>query len=196
LVEKRCILLLVSAAILALTVSGCASTAQRETVLYEAFADLNEDGVLEHYTLKEGVLSVMEDSTEIWRSPEGTRVQHFAIGDIDGDGRDDLAISLWRRGSFGRHKPFWHTEADDAFQNHLFIYHMREGVLRPMWCSSALRKPIASLSIDQGEQGPTLTVWEGQYKKPYGKTYALDETHGYEELTWRWSEWGFVLVQP
>ena len=37
----------------------------------------------------------------------GQRVQDSLYADIDRDGQDEKIVLLWKKGRFGKHRPFW-----------------------------------------------------------------------------------------
>lgn len=76
-----------------------------------------------------------------------------------------LVFSLWKKGSFGKIRPFWHTGDNDSYKNHLFVYKLEEDIFKPVWCSSDLDRPILSIDIlDINDDGLyELVVNEGQY---------------------------------
>lgn len=158
-----------------------------------AEADLDGDGSMEEYLLSGQRLVVKEGGQELWSSPGEWSVDHFVIGDIDNDGTDNLTLSLWKTGSFGEIRPFWMTEEDNSYKNHLFVYRLEENTFRPVWCSSDLDCPIVSYEIrDTGGDGRNeLIVQEGEYRKISGNRYALDTSAPVRTTVWNWEEWGF-----
>jgi len=161
--------------------------------LIRAAGDLDADGIIEEYTLTESTLTVKEGEQDRWQSPQDYRVDSFALGDVDNDGKINLVISLWKKGSFGEMRPFWHTGEDDNYKNHLFVYKLRENTFKPVWCSSDLDRPILSFAIRDvnGDGMNELVVEEGQYHKVAGKRYAPDPDGLVQTTVWQWEEWGF-----
>lgn len=170
--------------------SGYKSGTGQESRMQMA-ADVNGNGIEELYVLEAGVLRAFEGGEEIWCTPEECDACCFTVGDIDGDGQLNVAVGVWRRGSFGRHRPFWETGPDNDYKNHLYIYRVKDGALRPMWFSSALARPIVTLEILDGDESAVLVVQEGHYKKGFGGKYSVDEKKECDERAWRWDEWGF-----
>jgi hypothetical protein len=129
--------------------------------------DLDENGMIEEYTLADRMLIVTEGSQTLWKSPENYDIDSFSLGDIDNDGTLNLIISLWKTGSFGEVHPFWHKNSDDSYKNHLFVYKLQDHSFRQVWCSSDLDHPILSFEIrDINHDGQNeLVTEEGQYKK-------------------------------
>ena len=159
--------------------------------------DLDEDGINEEYVLRDHILTVTEGSKVLWTSPKEYQIDSFSLGDADNDGKDNLVISLWKKGSFGKMKPFWHSGEDRSFKNHLFVYRLQNDQLKPVWCSSNLDRPILEFSIGDrdGDGQNELTVEEGTYQKEYGETYKIDPDGPKRTSIWKWEEWGFRLQE-
>jgi hypothetical protein len=155
--------------------------------------DLDGDGISEDYSLSNNVLTVTEGSMQLWQSPGDYQVDSFALGDIDNDGKPNLVISLWKKGSFGELKPFWHTEKDTSYKNHLFVYKLQEDKFRQVWCSSDLDRPILSFKVRDvdGDGRNELVVREGQYKKISKDRYTPDPDGSVRTTVWQWDEFGF-----
>lgn len=158
--------------------------------------DLDGDGAGEEYCLTSHSLTVREGEGFLWRSSPRWRVECFSLEDADNDGTGNLTLSLWKRGSFGPHKPFWHKGADVSYKNHLFVFKLVDNTFKEVWCSSNLDQPIVSFDIrDVNEDGLNeLVVEEGQYRKVLGERYALDTDAPVRTTAWRWQEWGFRLL--
>ncbi len=163
--------------------------------------DLNDNGMPEKYAHKNFRLKVYEDDKILWESPAEYKIDHVAIGDVTGDGRGNLLICVWKKGSFGRYRPFWHHGKDDEYKHHLFIYEYKDGRFKPRWFSSSLLRPITDMELiqndDVGNQHLKLFVVEGKYKKaPFGK-HTVDRkasiTQGRSSI-WEWDKWGFSLL--
>jgi len=165
--------------------------------LIRAAGDLDGDGLAEEYSLMDNILSVSEGEQAIWKSSPDDHVDSFALGDVDNDGTVNLVISLWKKGSFGEMRPFWHTGEDADYKNHLFVYKLRENTCQPVWCSSELDRPILSFAISDsnGDGLNELVATEGQYKKVSGAIYAPDPDGLVKTTVWQWEEWGFRNLQ-
>lgn len=102
---------------------------------------------------------------------------------------------LWKTGSYGRDKPFWYHGFDDRFSNHLFVYKLVNKKIKPVWCSSALPRPISDLQVvDTNQDGKNeLVVSEGKYGS------LLDEkappSQPPSRLILRWQGWGFYALE-
>ena len=58
-------------------------------------------------SLAEETVYVRYQETEVWQSPKGVKVQQVLSCDIDRDGGEELILLCWKRGRFGKYKPFW-----------------------------------------------------------------------------------------
>lgn len=157
--------------------------------------DLNGNGVQETYSMYKHRMTVMEGSAQLWKSPEKYSIDSFSLGDVDNDGIENLVISLWKRGSFGEMKPFWHTKKDNDYKNHLFVYKLDQYKIKQVWCSSNLDRPIISFEIADTNKDSLkeLIVIEGQYRKIFGSKYGLDSKSKTRTAVWEWNKWGFQL---
>lgn len=163
--------------------------------LYQtAVFDLDGDGRPEHLVLRDGRLTITNPTGgagatgPIWSSPAHWWVDYFFLGDIDNDGRPNLNLSVWKEGSFHRHRPFWHDPAqqDTDVKNHLFIFRLEAGGLKPVWMSSSLDRPhLRAAVVDLNEDGKNeLQVTEGSYTNPASRETTL----------WQWNGWGFFAI--
>lgn len=148
--------------------------------------DLDRDGILEVYSLQNGSLKVADASRSIWQSPDEWWVDDFFLGDADNDGIPELNLLVWKSGSFGPHKPFWITGEDISVKNHLFVYKLVEGVIKPVWQSSNLDRPNYEARLEDldGDGINELVVVEGDYNDPGVR----------EDGIWRWNGWGFSKI--
>lgn len=172
------------------------SGSQRYSSKVCASEDLDGDGITEQYILSEHGLTIKEGFKVLWTSPESYQIDSFALGDVDNDGKDNIVISLWKKGSFGKFQPFWHTEKNIDYKNHLFVYKLEGNKFRNVWCSSDLNRPILSFSIldINGDSLNELVVEEGQYKKITKEKYGIRLDGLVRTTIWKWDEWGFYLA--
>ncbi|MDO4533622.1 MAG: hypothetical protein Q4C36_07870, partial [Coriobacteriia bacterium] len=141
----------------------------------EIACDLDLDGVEETVFLAGKAFTVVDGDSSCESDPEWL-VQEVAVGDIDRDGTSELVSLVWKRGSFGEHRPFW-VESDSVnFSQHVFIHRYAEGALQPVWMSSALGIEVQSMQLDERMRLHLVS--------PDG-----------EATTWAWESWGLTLVE-
>ncbi|MDD3654415.1 MAG: CapA family protein [Desulfotomaculaceae bacterium] len=148
--------------------------------------DLDQDGKCEDYCLQDGVLKAADGAQLIWQSPVDWWVDDFFLGDSNNDSIPELNLLVWKSGSFGPHKPFWLTRDDLSIKNHLFIFKLVAGAIKPVWQSSNLDAPNyeARLADPDGDGANELVVVEGNYEDPGVREAGI----------WRWNGWGFSKI--
>lgn len=152
----------------------------------QAEADLDNDSIMESYSLKNGRLIISADSEIIWQSPAEWWIDDFVLADSNNDGIKDINLSLWKAGNFGSSKPFWVKENDMSVKNHFFVLTFMAGAVEPLWASSNLTEPNCEFQIADvdGDEKNDLVVIEGDYSQQpnCGRNYVA---------VWQWNGWGF-----
>ena len=67
-------------------------------------------------SLAGGNVSVDYRESKVWDSPKNVKVQQILSCDMDYDGREELILLCWKRGRFGKYKPFWIKEDEENSQ--------------------------------------------------------------------------------
>ena len=115
----------------------------------------------------------------LWSPDKGNLVQDFIIGDIDHDDQNEVALLVWKIGSYGRYKPIWVEEDEKTWSQHIFIYdydETRGDRLKPIWMSSRMGVKAADFYLDEDE-----------------RLHIIDPEG--EETIWVWAGWGLMLVE-
>lgn len=149
--------------------------------------DLNNNSIQETYQLKEGSLKIKESSSTIWQSPENWWVDDFILADSNNDGNKNLNLSVWKAGSFGEEKPLWKEDEDKSIGNHLFVYDVENGEIKPVWQSSRLpyqNKELTIDDIDQDQKNELIVIETDYTEKGYCKNNYIG--------IWEWENWGFT----
>lgn len=139
-------------------------------------ADLDGDGTDDALYLARGQLQVISADGQRYLSPRTWVVTDACIHDFDGDGTNELALIVWKRGSFGTSQPFWIDRDTSAMTQHVFVMHYAQGLLEGVWMSSDLGEDARSVSFDNN-----------------GRLHIRDR-EGLES-TWRWGQWGFIAEE-
>ncbi|HQE23618.1 MAG TPA: hypothetical protein PLM20_06920 [Syntrophomonadaceae bacterium] len=154
--------------------------------------DSDGDGQLEIYQLAESQVTVTTEDAILWESDPAWKVTDLVLADADNDGQEEMLLVLWKKGSFGTSKPMWMKGEDTEYSNHLFMYRLVAGRMKPVWCSSAIEYPILRLQVeDHDDDGlQELLVTEGPAAGPF---YSIRQLFYKKHTTWQWQEWGFAL---
>ncbi|GHU50898.1 hypothetical protein FACS1894200_10670 [Spirochaetia bacterium] len=143
------------------------------------------------YRLCNGRLSISgAKGSVLWQSPDIWWVDDFSLGHITGEDRTELLFSLWKSYSFAT-PPARLSNDDASVKNHLFLYTVKNGYAKQVWCSSNLPRPIYRFELDPNgrktpvSSGMRLFTIEGAYTDDYHETEALPHVY-------TWEGWGFV----
>lgn len=133
------------------------------------------------FTLKKKTLTIKDDATGeiLYESPKEWLVSDYFFFDVDHDGEKDVVMMVWKQGSFGEHKPFWHKGKDNKWTQHIFIYNWdseRSDRLDPRWMSSGLGIKVHKVYIDEKN-----------------RVHFIDDKGN--ETVWQWLGWGLTLVE-
>ncbi|MBE5823872.1 MAG: CapA family protein [Butyrivibrio sp.] len=63
-----------------------------------------------------------DKGSAVWKSPSEIKVQDGFLTDLDRDGDTEMILLVWKRGRFGKHRPFWITSDERCYSQHIFIY--------------------------------------------------------------------------
>lgn len=128
-------------------------------------------------------IDVIFENRIIWTSPKGVKVQKAVSCDIDNDGKEELILLCWKRGRFGRHRPFWVREDEKNWSQHIFVYEYVREEIRPGWMSSYIGQDVLDLSVYNRNSGPNVCNYCLLLTGPDGETSC-----------WQWDSWGFTKV--
>lgn len=120
--------------------------------------------------------SIMYKGIGIWDTPSSVKVQDIVLLDIDSDNEEELILLCWKKGCYGKHKPFWVEKDEQNWSQHIFVYEFQEDSIKPKWMSSYIGLDVVKMSIDN-------TV---------PKKLLLLTDLGGETSYWMWDSWGFT----
>jgi len=148
--------------------------------------DLDNDERLENIILRQNMVQVLRDNKLLWKSDPNWQVEDVVLADFNQDNQIEINMSLWKEGSYGKDLPFWLEENTKEWGNHLFVYGMKDGKIKPVWCSSTLDAPIKEMIAEDinGDNKSELITLEGNYDNPE------NEWGNYLSI-WSWNDWGF-----
>jgi hypothetical protein len=109
-----------------------------------------------------------------WQSVRDLKVQDGFITDIDRDGDQELILLLWKRGRFGKHRPFWVDSDEITYSQHIFIYDIQgDGTVRNKWFASDIGRELTRIKLM--EKNSSIILTEGRDG---------------ENLLWSWESFG------
>lgn len=143
--------------------------------------------VLEKRTLK--IFSDTDPKQVLWQSEKGWQVQDAFTADLDLDGEPEVGVLLWKIGRYGEHRPYWVTEDETVYSQHIFIYDVVRPsgetedlakVLKPIWFASDIGREVHSLSLITGEDIPVvaLTDEQGEVTHWIWRSFGLKNVEG------------------
>lgn len=139
----------------------------------------NEYGSTVTITLKNRSFVVRDDTgNQVFKSDSRFKIQDVITADIDGDGLEEIVTVLWKKGIYGKHRPFWVESDEDKYSQHIFIYRFdQDGKIVSMWGAS--ETGILVRRIKCFEKNPQIIKCE--------------DIDG-EVTLWKWDSWGLKSV--
>jgi hypothetical protein len=111
----------------------------------------------------------------LWRQDAGVRTQDALVCDLDRDGQKELLLLCWKRGRYGKSRPFWVTRDEITWSQHIFIYKLTAAGAKPVWMASDIGLDAASWTF--GEKA-RLVITDKKGKK----------------TAWDWLSWGLTNI--
>ncbi len=140
-------------------VNICDSTGEYEIVLQHRSVDVLHHGQI------------------LWSSPADVKVQDVLSSDIDGDAADELILLCWKRGRYGKHKPFWVEKDENDWSQHIFVYEYQAETITPKWMSSYIGQDVTAISAKE---------------TALSRSRLLLTDREENISSWIWDSWGFV----
>lgn len=162
------------------------SSIQPEEVV---FADLNRDGVNERIERFHGRVKVYEGENLLLETDRAWDVREIIVGDFTNNGRNELALYLWKKGNYGPSLPFWVEENDNSYKQHLFLYEWDDG-MKALWHSSNL--PYINVNTQLGDFDDDGKNEIKVLERPY--EWGTWGESGESVAIWQWDEWGFKNI--
>ncbi|MBO4904562.1 MAG: hypothetical protein J5367_05005 [Lachnospiraceae bacterium] len=168
--KKRWIITILSLILIMITAASAAVILNRLTVLPPVDKTIRSaDGDL--CIREEGRhITVWQADTVIWELDRNILAQDILFEDVDHDGRDELMILCWKRGRYGSRRPSWVKRDELGYSQHIYIYEVADGKIRPKWMASDIGMKAASWEFDDG----VLTITDSDGVK----------------TQWIWISWG------
>jgi len=169
--------------------------------------DLNQDGKMECLTLQDERAVLFSPNAgclcsspcarnRVWQSPSSWQVKQAHITDLNMDGKNEIALLVWRQFSPWQVDKFMlHGGRISSFHDganrscHLSLIGWRRGKYGEVWAGSALAQPVvqfAALDLN-GDGRQELAVLEADYaQQGSGRANSL--------AVWEWNGFGFTRL--
>lgn len=116
-------------------------------------------------------IAVVAAGRTVWQGvPKAYKPWKLAGGDIDGNGKPDFAVGVYKT-----------THLYPHAHNTVFFYEIRDNEVVPKWRGSSLGKPLVDFAYAELERGPRLVALQTHLDGRFGLT------------VWRWNRFGFRL---
>jgi hypothetical protein len=119
---------------------------------------------------------VYKNSNLVWESDSSVKVQDVILTDVDRNGMTEMTILCWKKGRFGRSKPFFEEDDTSVYSEHIYLYDLFDEKPSPKWMASDIGAIVLTL---ESPNGYILVTHE--------KDGGMSE--------WQWNGWGFTKVK-
>lgn len=125
--------------------------------------------------LKNKKLAVYGPSGEVTFTPDkGFKVQDVLVTDIDRDEEPEMIALLWKRGIYGKDRPFWEKSDEKTYSQHIFLFDISsDGEVAHKWGTSR-----TGIEVDR------MKVMERN------ESVLLLESRSGRATLWNWQGWG------
>lgn len=131
----------------------------------------------EKVVLEDRTVTVWDGGSAAWQSGRDIQVQDVLWGDIDHDGEAELMLLCWKRGRYGKSRPFWVTEDEKTWSQHIYLYDWKDGAVSPIWMASDIGMEAVEWSFDETDR---LVITDREGRK----------------TAWDWLSWGLTKLEP
>lgn len=126
--------------------------------------------------LKDRTVTVFDRGETVWQSDARIRVQDILWCDMDHDEQEELLLLCWKKGRYGRSRPFWEEEKQEkTWSQHIYIYDWTGETMYPLWMASDIGLYVAEWSFDT-ERRLVITDRQGS------------------RSAWDWVSWGLSSI--
>lgn len=135
-----------------------------------------DGGEPECIVLEKKAVRVLTGGQTLWQSERELLVQDALFCDIDHDAQRELLLLCWRRGRYGESKPFWVTQEETGWSQHIYIYDCTADEIRPIWMASDIGMDAAAWRFDARER------------------LVITDASGHQSA-WDWLSWGLRQIE-
>ena len=125
--------------------TGCISEYPSWIIWNDRQLDITAEGKEYHLEIRDRTVTVNGEQAfdDDWKAAEMIEC------DLDEDGEADILFLMWNHMDFGDHHPFWLEKDEETLNEHVYIYNLRDGYLKPKWMSSYIDPKIKKISTEK-----------------------------------------------
>ena len=98
--------------------------------------------------LRDRSVSIYKNSNKIWTSPSDYFVQDLLYADIDRDNVKEIILLAWKMGRYGEKRPFFITDDEKKWSQHIYIYEIDKDTVRAKWMASDIGMEAVRFAVD------------------------------------------------
>ena len=119
-----------------------------------------------------------ENGNRTFTTDKKIKVQDILLTDLDGNGDSEIVALVWKRGLYGKHRPFWIYRDEKKYSQHIFIYDVdSKGQVTEKWFASEIGIEIRTIELLESNDSILVT-----------------KTRDGEKHLWRWEDFGLKNV--
>ncbi len=137
-----------------------------------------ESGIIKLFLSGKKLRICNENGTLIFETDRDIKAQDAVVADIDGDDIPEIVTVVWKKGLYGKHRPFWVLTDEKNYSQHVFIYRFdMNGKVVPMWFASETGLKISEIRThDRNSQ-----------------IIQIEDMNG-DITNWLWNSWGLKML--
>lgn len=137
--------------------------------------------------------------SDIWTSPLEIKVQDGFLTDLDRDGDTEMILLVWKRGRFGKHRPFWITSDERCYSQHIFIYDVGSGAQEGIDGNESGRNSVTSGVVSQKWFASDIGAYVNRMKllnegSAISEAVLLTEDIDGNCALWHWESFGLKTM--
>lgn len=106
------------------------------------------------------------------------KIQDVLVTDIDRDNEPEMIVLLWKRGIYGKHRPFWIKSDEKNYSQHIFLFDLNaDGTAAHKWGASETGIDVNRMKIMEKNDAILL----------------VESIDGKSTL-WTWDSWGLKIL--
>ena len=140
-----------------------------------------------------------QNDDAFWTSPSEYKVQDGFLTDLDRDGNTEMILLVWKRGRYGKHRPFWITSDENNYSQHIFIYNVGDGAKEGTDGNEPLHDRATSEEVSQKWFASDIGAYVNRMKllnegSATSEAVLLTEDRDGNCALWHWESFGLKTM--